>query len=262
MGSVRQLVNPAGTVTQARNFEPFGKSLSTAGNPLTKYGFTAEWTDPTNLIYLRARYYDPATGRFLSKDPVRGLIAHPSTLNLYSYAVNNPINFIDPSGLSNRPGDPPPPTLDILYWARNLLISWDVDAVGWRLNFSGGDYVGGSLNIDILYHLQTEKAAAFVSFGPQGYDVGISGSTGVLLIWGLSDLQGYTGWSGGPTCSFAERAIGVDASLTFAKDIYNGERPMTFYLGYAGGEEITFGLTSGYTWPWAKVARFFGQMLK
>jgi len=63
LGSVRQLVNAAGMVIQARSYQPFGKQLSAAGNPLTKYGFTAEWTDPTNLLYLRARYYDPATGR-------------------------------------------------------------------------------------------------------------------------------------------------------------------------------------------------------
>ena len=98
LGSVRQLINPAGTVTQACNFEPFGKSLSTAGNPLTKYGFTAEWTDPTNLIYLRARYYDPATGMFLSKDPLRGFIGLPQTINPYIYSVNNPILYVDPSG--------------------------------------------------------------------------------------------------------------------------------------------------------------------
>ena len=73
LGSVRQLANPAGTVIQACSYEPFGKQLSTAGNPLSKYAFTGEQQDPTGLIYLRARYYDPATGRFISKDPVRGV---------------------------------------------------------------------------------------------------------------------------------------------------------------------------------------------
>jgi RHS repeat-associated protein len=98
LGSVRQLTNAVGSVTLARSYEPFGKLLSAAGNPLTKYGFTGEWTDPTGLIYLRARYHDPVTGRFLSKDPMRGLLALPQTINPYLYAINNPIKFTDPSG--------------------------------------------------------------------------------------------------------------------------------------------------------------------
>ena len=98
LGSVRQLVNAAGTVIQPRSYEPFGKQLSAAGNPLTKYAFTGEWQDPTGLIFLRARYYDPVTGRFTSKDPVQGSLSLPGTLNPYTYAVNNPLRYTDPSG--------------------------------------------------------------------------------------------------------------------------------------------------------------------
>jgi len=52
------------------------------------------------LIYLRARYYDPATGRFLSKDPAGGKLSSPVTQNKYVYAGNNPVNGGDPTGLS------------------------------------------------------------------------------------------------------------------------------------------------------------------
>jgi uncharacterized protein RhaS with RHS repeats len=48
------------------------------------------------LYYLRARYYDPSSGRFLQKDPL-GVAAGP---NIYSYVDNDPLNLIDPSGLS------------------------------------------------------------------------------------------------------------------------------------------------------------------
>ena len=99
LGSARQLVNPVGAVIQARSYEPFGKQLSTAGNPLTKYGYTGEWSDPTNLIYLRARYYDPATGRFLTRDLFPGLLHAPHTQHPYGYAANNPATYTDPSGL-------------------------------------------------------------------------------------------------------------------------------------------------------------------
>ncbi|WP_084001742.1 RHS repeat-associated core domain-containing protein [Anaerolinea thermolimosa] len=60
--------------------------------------FTGEWHDPTDLIYLRARYYAPQWGRFLTRDPFPGILSQPATLNPYPYALNNPLRFTDPSG--------------------------------------------------------------------------------------------------------------------------------------------------------------------
>jgi RHS repeat-associated protein len=54
-----------------------------------------EYDQETKLYYMRARYYDPQLGRFLSEDPA-GIAAG---LNLYTYAGNDPINQRDPSGL-------------------------------------------------------------------------------------------------------------------------------------------------------------------
>ena len=47
---------------------------------------------------MRARYYDPTTGRFLTRDPVPGVATLPQTLNPYAYALNNPVLYTDPSG--------------------------------------------------------------------------------------------------------------------------------------------------------------------
>ncbi len=57
-----------------------------------------EMEDANNLIYLRARYYDPELGIFLSEDPVEGNINDPMSLNGYAYAQGNPVNNTDPSG--------------------------------------------------------------------------------------------------------------------------------------------------------------------
>ena len=50
------------------------------------------------LYYLRARYYNPLTGRFMSRDPEAGQPADPKTLHKYLYAGGDPVDRIDPSG--------------------------------------------------------------------------------------------------------------------------------------------------------------------
>jgi RHS repeat-associated protein len=56
------------------------------------------WGSKTELQYLRARWYDPSIGRFITQDTYEGDISNPLSLNLYAYAQNNPERFIDPSG--------------------------------------------------------------------------------------------------------------------------------------------------------------------
>jgi hypothetical protein len=99
-----------------------------------------------------------------------------------------------------------------------------------------------------LYHRQTGAANAFVSIGIQGYTKGYSGSSGLLFVKDLPDLGGYTGISGGPTGSIAKDFSGIDASLTFAKDTYKGERPTTLYVGPAAGLEVSGGASVSNTW--------------
>ena len=78
-------------------YEPFGKPYSVTGTEA--YTFTSEkHDDPTGLVYLRARQYDPEIGRFVSADPFLGSPSRPQTLNRYVYVVNNPMRFIDPTG--------------------------------------------------------------------------------------------------------------------------------------------------------------------
>jgi RHS repeat-associated protein len=100
VGSVRQVINPAGSVTLAQGYDPFGNPLTSAGSGGSVFGYTGEQVDAsTGLVYLRARYYQPATGRFLMPDPWPGELLDPRSLPpSYIYASGNPANRIDPSG--------------------------------------------------------------------------------------------------------------------------------------------------------------------
>jgi RHS repeat-associated protein len=89
---VRQLVNNAGEVTVAKSYSPYGEVVSSVGSGSSVYAYTGEQQDASGLTYLRARYYNSADGRFLTKDPSR------AERNLYLYTMGNPVNYFDPSG--------------------------------------------------------------------------------------------------------------------------------------------------------------------
>lgn len=66
---------------------------------MNPYQFAGERVDPaTNLVHLRARWYDPAVGRFGSRDPFGGALNDPISLHRYLYANANPVSFTDPAG--------------------------------------------------------------------------------------------------------------------------------------------------------------------
>ena len=98
LGSVRDVVDGHGRTLDSILYDAFGNMLvRTDASVDLPYGFTGRELDvATGLYYYRARYYDPAVGRFLTPDP-SGLAAGDT--NLYRYVGNNPTSLVDPSGL-------------------------------------------------------------------------------------------------------------------------------------------------------------------
>lgn len=98
-GSVANLTSQRGASMVYYEYNIYGEADASRAGVHNPYQYNAEYTDAaTGLQYLRARYYDPETSRFMTKDTYLGEINDPLSRNLYTYTCNNPINLIDPSG--------------------------------------------------------------------------------------------------------------------------------------------------------------------
>jgi RHS repeat-associated protein len=98
-GSVRQLTNSLGVMTDEYEYDAYGNSFTKSGTTPNNYLYRGEQYDPDlNLYYLRARYYNTFTGRFASMDPENGIVTDPKTLRKYLYAGGDPVNAKDPTG--------------------------------------------------------------------------------------------------------------------------------------------------------------------
>jgi RHS repeat-associated protein len=98
-GSTVALTSGAGAVTDTYSYDAFGNPTHVSGTTQNPYLFDGqEFDSETGLYNLRARYYDPATGRFLSQDPKSGYDDDPVSLHRYLYANDDPVNASDPSG--------------------------------------------------------------------------------------------------------------------------------------------------------------------
>ncbi len=88
-----------GTLVGSTKYYPYGDCRNSQGTLGTDKLFTGQRLDDTGLYYYGARYYDPTIGRFISPDTFVQNCANPQTLNRYSYVLNNPLKYIDPTGL-------------------------------------------------------------------------------------------------------------------------------------------------------------------
>jgi RHS repeat-associated protein len=100
LGSTLALTDEAGDIVNTYDYDVFGAPRAESGSQANDFTFAGEQVDgSTGLQYLRARYYDPEAGRFLSRDPLSGIVGLPSSQNRYPYVLSSPINLLDPSGL-------------------------------------------------------------------------------------------------------------------------------------------------------------------
>ncbi|MCM3748349.1 DUF6531 domain-containing protein [Paenibacillus pasadenensis] len=99
-GDVTDLRDSTGNVSLNQyKYDIWGGLISSQETVSNPFQYSGEyWDSKAGLQYLRARWYDPSMGRFITEDSYKGELTNPLSQNLYTYVHNNPLSYIDPSG--------------------------------------------------------------------------------------------------------------------------------------------------------------------
>jgi RHS repeat-associated protein len=108
LGSVREMMNSSGTIVARYSYDPYGRETLVSGTNLATFQYADYYAhQPSGLYLTRAgsggstgRAYDPNTGRWLSRDPIRNAETYGG--GLYDYVNNQPIALLDPLGLQGE----------------------------------------------------------------------------------------------------------------------------------------------------------------
>jgi RHS repeat-associated protein len=156
LGSVRGTVNSSGSLTGTTSYDAWGNPETTGGlTTVTPFGFAGAYTDPTGLLYLINRYYDPATGIFVSVDPDVGQTQTP-----YAYADGNPVSLADPAGANTAtwPESGHPCTNNPFKWCDMVVRIW--------VTVNGVKKDEYKLRIDIEPHWASATVVAYATRRP------------------------------------------------------------------------------------------------
>jgi len=183
LGSSLALADSTGTLQTQYTYEAFGSTTVTGQASSNAYEYTGRENDATGLYFYRARYYSPSLQRFVTEDPLTFL----SGVNSYCYVADNPISYVDPSGLDK---DPPCSRAQggfpLAYTGTAIYVPGL--GLGPALSLS---YVPGSQELFIAPGIGASLGHTF-SVGPL---IGPSPS-GVLPGWGLNFGYNATPWTG------------------------------------------------------------------
>jgi RHS repeat-associated protein len=208
-GSVRGLTDASGAVTDRYRYDAFGALTEQQGSTVNPYRFTGQrWDAVSGLYSLRARFYDPGQGRFLSRDTAGLDQSDPVEWNRYGYARNNPTTWSDPSGNMALLGY----GIGVIHGARNgaligaagglayggfsyiaARIGWcGSPAQAWALEVNPFLYIGQMISVGAAFGAVFGGVAAL---GPWGSI--IAGGTGFVLggagvIHALQDIMAHS----------------------------------------------------------------------
>jgi RHS repeat-associated protein len=183
------------------SYEPYGKGTRIGATTTNSQSYTGREDDGTGLYYFRRRYLAAQRGRFVSEDPI-GLDGGP---NVYAYAYDNPVAYVDPSGLS-----------------------------GFSAAFGGGGaVVGGGSGWTGGYFSPDKPGQGWGKFTSKGTEWGLGYSLGVQFSWFRGNgIDLFCGHSYGYTLTVPLISVG----LTYSNGRWSG-------ITVGGGVGLPFGFT-------------------
>jgi len=187
LGSVRQLTDENGAITDQVDYDAFGNILWQTGDAPNPYLFAGERFDADlGMTFLRARFLDPDLGRFWTADTFAGHLEDPVSLHKYLYANGNPVDYLDPSGQF---------TLAEVNFAVTIGFSVVAGALDGFNHFQKTGNLGTSIAIGIISAVKSFVFSKLIPFGKwAGKIPGVSaaGAVGEKIVGdvmqGIADL--------------------------------------------------------------------------
>lgn len=228
LGSLSAVTDEAGTLVERLAYEPFGKRrFATGANdpdgtilPQTSdRGFTGhEMLDEIGLIHMNGRVYDPSIGRFMSADPYIQSPYNLQSYNRYSYVMNNPLGYTDPSGYFSWKK---------VFKNKIFRAVVAVAAAYFTGYYDFGVSAGGSSSIGVFGATSTGLAGGAAAFGnavTSGFLLsgistgnlqnGLQGALTAGLFWGAGSLGESFGWMDGSIGKVGLHAVAGCASAS------------------------------------------------
>ena len=217
-GSTRMLSGSTGTEEGALTYDTYGNTTGTTGTASAPLRYDSEYAGvDTGLVYLRARTYDPATGQFLSIDPLRKTTGAP-----YSYAKDNPLSWGDPLGLATQ--ECVGPSVNLLVFTIGAEVCYVTTPGGEGVTLSPS--IGVGLGIGASFHYgagesnacTTGEYGGFFSQKGASFSAGLTGGTYTEFSnWPFRLLDGerpVKGWTAGGAVGL-NADTGVGGSYSF-----------------------------------------------
>jgi RHS repeat-associated protein len=219
LGNIRFTTNSSGSKRDQMDFDPFGNLYKSPFFGDSSFQFKGEYAhDATGLVFMRARWYDPITGRFISRDPVKGALNITQTQNPYAYSLNNPVNLSDPSGESVYGACANASAGSFLYGSCSVCILYSPEeGFAASASVAGGGMAVAGIGVSPQYLYSNANSFSEVA----GQDGVVGGSSKFILGWGAEYNQdkadpNIRGFTTGPQ-------LGIDyAPPTIPAEVHGG----------------------------------------